>query len=443
MKRLSLHHIVAWTLLVILGFIVVHAPMTVYISSHWPQYSDIAKAWKEMLMVLAAILLVVLCTRQRAWGWIIRDRLLLLMLGFIALHLAVVVVLHLPFEAVVAGLMIDLRFIAYFIMVYILVRLYPAYKQSFITVGICGAIIVVGFAVLQLVLPHDFLAHFGYGKNTIEPYLTIDKNPDFVRQNSTLRGPNPLGAYAIIVVAAAITYGMYTWGKLRTKWQRIALVAIGLAGLVALVVSYSRSAWIGAVIAVGIACIIRYRAWFTSRRLGLIAVAIVIMGILGYGMRNTYFVQNILLHNNPTTGAVVDSNEGHLSSLKNGFENSVSKPLGNGVGSTGSASLYTNSPVIVENQFLFISHEVGWPGLAIFTATIVVVLVRLWRKRKQWLALALFGSGIGLVIVGFMLPVWVDDTVSIVWWGLAAAVVATSKEAVNGRSTNQKAKRTT
>jgi hypothetical protein len=29
-------------------------------------------------------------------------------------------------------------------------------------------------------------------------------------------------------------------------------------------------------------------------------------------------------------------------------------------------------------------------------------------------------SGIGLALIGLLLPVWVDDTVSIVWWGLAA-----------------------
>jgi len=39
------------------------------------------------------------------------------------------------------------------------------------------------------------------------------------------------------------------------------------------------------------------------------------------------------------------------------------------------------------------------------------------------LALGVFASGIGLALVGFFLPVWADDTVSIIWWGLAAVVV--------------------
>jgi len=35
-----------------------------------------------------------------------------------------------------------------------------------------------------------------------------------------------------------------------------------------------------------------------------------------------------------------------------------------------------------------------------------------------------WASGLGLILIGLVLPVWVDDTVSIVWWGLAALVIA-------------------
>jgi hypothetical protein len=51
-------------------------------------------------------------------------------------------------------------------------------------------------------------------------------------------------------------------------------------------------------------------------------------------------------------------------------------------------------------------------------------MIRLWQRRTDWLALGLFSSGIGLALIGLLLPVWVDDTVSIVWWGLAAVAIA-------------------
>jgi len=70
-----------------------------------------------------------------------------------------------------------------------------------------------------------------------------------------------------------------------------------------------------------------------------------------------------------------------------------------------------------------------------------MVLARLWSKRSDWMALAAFSSGIGLIVVGLLLPVWADDTVSIVWWGLAAVILADGK-GTNGKATNKKTKRT-
>jgi len=81
-------------------------------------------------------------------------------------------------------------------------NLFPEKKDLFLRVGIIGALIVAVFAILQVfVLPKDFLIYLGYGENTIQPYLTVDQNQDFIRINSTLRGPNPLGAYAVIVLS--------------------------------------------------------------------------------------------------------------------------------------------------------------------------------------------------------------------------------------------------
>ena len=71
-----------------------------------------------------------------------------------------------------------------------------------------------------------------------------------------------------------------------------------------------------------------------------------------------------------------------------------------------------------------IAHEVGWLGVVLFMAIYITFLVRMWRERNDWLVLAVFASGVGLGVAGLVLPVWADDTVSIVWWGLAAVVLA-------------------
>lgn len=441
MKNVRLHHVIGWILLLIMGLIVIHAPLTVYVGSKFPQIADIIKAWKEMLMLVALVLLAVDYTRRRAWRAAFKDKLVWLISGYAALHLVLAAIYHLPTNAVIAGLMIDLRYIAYFALVYLFLKLYPAYKESFLRIAMTGAAIVVGFAVLQLVLPHNFLAYFGYGDATIQPYITIDKNPAFVRENSTLRGPNPLGAYAIMVLCGVAAYWIAQRKKLNDN-TRTTFIFFAIAGLIALVVSYARSAWLGAAVALVAVFAIKNKGVVTWRKAGYIAAATVIIGAVVYGARDTSFVQNALIHNNPTTGASVDSNTQHLDSVTSGLASMAAHPFGQGVGSTGSASLFTDNPTVVENQFLFIAHETGWLGFALFIAITWVVLARAWRRRADWMAFAVFTSGIGLIVVGMLLPVWADDTVSIVWWGLAAVILATGKETY-GKATNKKAKRTT
>jgi hypothetical protein len=57
-----------------------------------------------------------------------------------------------------------------------------------------------------------------------------------------------------------------------------------------------------------------------------------------------------------------------------------------------------------------------------------LVLSKLWRGRSDWFVLGVFSSGVGLALIGLIQPVWVDETVAIVWWGLAAiALVRTGR----------------
>ena len=284
--------------------------------------------------------------------------------------------------------------------------------------------VVLIFAVLQVfVLPHDILRYIGYSTQTITPYLTVDLNYDFVRINSTLRGPNPLGAYAgviLAIIAAAVVRG-----KIAPDKKRIGIaIGLAIAAAVALWASYSRSAAGAAIIMVGIVLVVGLRH-LLSRRVW-IAGAVVTFALVGglFAIRDSPFVSNVILHENPNGGSAEKSNDGHVDSLQDGTARMVRQPFGAGIGSTGSASLGTDQPLIIENQYLFIAHETGWIGLTVFIGLFGLILRRLWQRRRDWLALGVFASGIGLAVIGLLLPVWVDDTVSIVWWGLAAVALA-------------------
>ena len=433
MKARFLEYTSAWLLLMILALIVVHAPLTVYVGTQWPDVAQLVKAWKEVLLVLALVTVVADVTRRKQWHLFTQDAFCWLAAAYGAVHIAALAWSDGGAQAVLAGLMIDVRYVLYAVLVYMFVRLYPQYIQSFVRVAVFGAVIVLGFALLQTVLPPDVLKHLGYSESTIAPYLTVDKNPDYVRFNSTLRGPNPLGAYAVIALGVLAAVAVRRWNAV-TQWSskyKVLYEVLAVGAVVALWFSYSRSALLAGVLAVALVLAVRYGRSLTRRTWYTLAVGTLVLAALGWAIRDTSFVHNVVLHDNPTTGAAIDSNEGHLSSLQDGLARAANEPMGMGIGSTGSASLLGTEPLIIENQYLMIAHEVGWLGLALFAVLYMYILWRLWQNRRDWFALGLWASGVGLAVIGLLLPVWADDTVGIVWWGLAAIALYYTQQPID------------
>jgi len=414
-------------LLVIFAGIVVHAPFSVGLGVLFPDYSWLIKSWKEILMVLAVPLAVNIISRHQLWRELLRDWLMRIILAFVILHFVLLAVFYQGIATAAAGLAIDLRYVLFFGLVYVAVRAFPQYRRRFLQVALVGAFIVVGFATMQLFLPADILSHIGYSKATIAPYLTVDQNQSFIRVNSTLRGPNPLGAYAGMVlafIAAAFVRRKVVWQSIKV---RVALIVLAVCSVVALWISYSRSALIGGLLGVAVVAAIPFfrgmsRKWW----IGMVVGVGTGIGII-FAFSGSSFVSNVLLHENPAGGSSVNSNEGHAQSLTSGLNNLIHQPFGAGIGSTGSASLRGTNPVIVENQYLFVAHEAGWLGLLLFVMLLVFILVRTWKLRQDWLSLGVIASGISLAFIGLLLPVFTDDTVAIIWWGLAAIALTGGK----------------
>lgn len=410
-------------LLVIFGGVVLHAPISVGFSTLWPQQELLIKSWKEVLLGAALLLAIIILTLRKQWS-IIQTKIIYLIALFAALNLLLIPAFDTGFEATIAGLFINLRFFLFFVLVYTAIKLYPrAYRLFFITF-IAGALLVLIFAILQVtVLPYDILKYLGYNESTIMPYLTVDQNLNYLRINSTLRGPNPLGVYAVIALCVAMVAWLRGPRKMTTKEQVIGGI-LAAGSVIALWASYSRSAALAAVIAVSVVLLVVYgRRISKPVWVSLVVVAIALTGSL-VALRDTQFVSQVILHEDPSEGSDINSNDGHAESLREGTSRMLRQPLGAGVGSTGSASLQSDDPIIIENQYLFVAHENGWVGLTLFLMITYYVLIKLWRRRVEWLALAVLASGAGLAVAGLFLPIWVDDTVAIIWWGLAAMVLA-------------------
>lgn len=417
-------------MITIIAGISFHALISVFLSSLFPAYGDLIRSWKEILILCGAALLagLYLLQKKRLPG---RVKITLsVAITFVLLHVLIVLIDPQSISQTIAGLFIDLRFVTFFVISLVFITLYPRYRTTLVRVYAVAALVVVVFGFLQAtVLPNDFLKYFGYGDSTIQPYLTVDQNPDYVRINSTLRGPNPLGVYAaslLIILLAYITtrYRILSYRAKIFTWLGI------LASSVSLWFSYSRSAL--AMGALGVALIGGFAVWrkVSKGYFMTLAVSLVVVGALfGYIAKDTYFVQHVVFHNNPRDDNPINSDHGHEASLKEGSVRILEEPLGAGVGTTGSASLRGDEPLIIESQYLFVAHEAGIIGLVLFILLYGLVLYGLWQNKGDPLSLGLLVSGVGILFVGIIQPVFVDDTVSIVWWGLAGlALASTSKQ---------------
>lgn len=414
-----------WVIAVILVLLPFHAFITVWLSSGLGHYT-LLRLWKEFLLLLIAlgainILLKEKHLRQKLLSLrlaklIAAYFLLLLICGFIALARHTVAA-----KAVWYGLLIDSRFLVFFLAVLVISANHDWLLRKWRPVILIPAAVVAAFAVLQyLFLPYDLLKHFGYGPSTISPYETINHNLSHIRVASTLRGANPLGAYLIIPIS------ILTAWSLRGRRQSIYKLALGTVLLLALVFSFSRSAWIGTFLA------FLTIAWLSlkteaARKKTFIAASLllVLAAVLGITLRNNLSFENAVLHTDRNSHAVQSSNQGHSAAFKGAVKDIAHKPLGAGVGSAGPQSVYNNkSTRIAENYYLQIGQEVGVIGMLLFIAINIGVGKMLFNRRQDPLALALLASLIGLSFVNLLSHAWADDTLAYIWWGLAGLALA-------------------
>lgn len=404
-----------------------HAFLTVWGSSLFGHYTAF-RLWKEALLVVCgvgAFYLVITdgkirfhtLTRRLAW-LIILYVVLNIGWGLVAFHQHT-----LTAKAMGYGLIVNLRFLVFFLVAWAAALRTSRLRNNWQWMVLVPAAVVVAFALLQmLVLPRNFLTHFGYGSRTIAPYETINHNLNYLRAFSTLRGANPLGAYMLIPIsalAALIVYGKRGW----------AYITLFIASLATLFFSFSRSAWIGAVIALTALGIHRSDRKLLKPALMVAGACLVLVAAgLALEWHHSERFQNYFLHTQDHSAVKTTSDQGHLAGLRSGLHDMVHQPFGRGPGSAGPASVYNNNPRIAENYYIQIGQETGWIGLILFVLINLGVGYVLWLRRRDQLALMLFASLIGISFINLFSHAWTDDTLAYVWWGLAGIAMVPPKK---------------
>lgn len=411
--------------LIIILLIPFHAFLTVWGSSLVGHYTGL-RLWKELLLVIcAAAALFLIVSDHKIRSHTLSRRLVWLILGYMCLT-AIWGVISLTgnevtLKALGYGLIVNLRFLAFFLITWAVALRLAKLRVAWQAIVLWPAVIVILFGLLQaFVLPTNFLSNFGYHEAaTIAPYETVNNNSEYVRVASTLRGANPLGAYLLIPISLLCIL------ILRGKRQKLYGAALA-AALVLQFFTYSRSALIGSLLAIGTVVVLSVRSAHGRRVMAYVAAGLVtVLAVVSLVWHDNPRFQNIVFHTEDNSQVARSSNDDRENALRSGIGEIGREPLGEGPGTAGPASVYNDNKIkIAENYYVQIAQETGWLGLGLFLLITAGVGYLLWLRRDHPLALSLFASLVGLTFINLLSHAWTDDTLAYIWWGLAGIAMA-------------------
>ena len=430
-----------WIFYALLAYMPLHILLSTWVGTSFGVL-EIAKVAKDIVLVVGFLLVLVPGVRRSGFRVLLRDKLVWLLAAYTLMTLEFALLEPTDLDAEILGIVYNLRFFMFFIYAVLLTKLFdPVHtlKRAVQVVLAVGSVVAV-FGLLQyVVLPNDALKHLGYSRtNGVLPVFLIDEKPDLERVMSTLRDPNSLGSYLVIIapLAAAVMFM-----QKRPK-EKILLSALLVAAVVCVGFTFSRSAWLGLAVALAGFILLadhRFRAVVRKRR-RLVATVAGVAAVLVLGglfvMRDSYFVQNVILHSDQST-VLEDPNELRIRFFKESITNIRDNPWGSGPGTAGLASIRNEvqGTVLNENYYLQVATEVGVVGLALFLIILGVVALRLWAKRQgNPTVQALLAAFVGLALTNVLVHVWANEAVAYTWWGLAGLTGIVARNSHNKQS---------
>ncbi len=263
-------------------------------------------------------------------------------------------------------------------------------------------------------LGDGFLMDLGYPTTTkwgplrLNDEFYIARLGDFQRLVSTFAAPNTCGLYLAIVLLIIL----FMYKKLNIN-RAFVSVTIGLI-VVALVVTFSRTAWIATCAGLLIYSFNMIK-WTKKKMLcaakaaGMILLAFIILD----GIFLSFDITMAFIHLVVSTINGNDSSvNGHIDSLAASVENIIMHPLGMGMGENGPRALvFMEEPNLTESAYFLMTYEVGIIGSIIYFGSYVKVIydnIREFRNKRNSGRLFI-SSAVLIVLTGFISLPFVQD----------------------------------
>ncbi len=254
--------------------------------------------------------------------------------------------------------------------------------------------IIVALPVLAYGL-YQVIANVG----TSSLWLSSSESGISTRAFGFFGSPNVFGAIVAIIAITSIAYYLQVKNR--------AYLVVSLVATFLTVFSFSRSAWLGLILGIGVmAVVVNWRYLFITG-LGVFTLLVPQVRLRIYSLLSESYWLDASL-------------DGRLWSLNNGLHIFSKHPLlGTGPGTYGGKlALSSSSPVYLEgiqrgyvalyytdNQWLQLLVQTGIVGLlifAIFIAEVFKSLINSYNENKQYLTLGAIGSLVAFVVTGFM-----------------------------------------
>lgn len=411
----------------LLAYIPFHIFLSTWIGSSF-EILETTKVAKDIVMMLGATCAFIPSVTQPWFKKLLKDRLVQLILVYAALTVLLALVRPTDQDAEVLGLVYNTRFLLFFLYAVLLTRLFDVkhLQKRAVQIVIASGVAVLLFGVLQYtVLSSTALTHVGYSReNGVLPAFFIDDKPDLERVMSTLRDPNSLGSYILIISGLALA----ALRKLKNPDIKRAAKGVLALSVLCLWFTFSRSAWLGFILTVGVVAVI---CLYSKKRINFkksyVAIAVATLLALSGGVfvaRDSYFIQNVVFHADDST-VLEDPNQLRVRFWQESAEDIATNPTGNGPGTAGLASIKNDvqGTVLNENYYLQIATETGIAGLALFLTIIGMCMYRLWSLRASTIAVGLLASLVGLTFTNILVHIWSNEAVAYTWWGLAGLII--------------------
>lgn len=384
---------------------------------------------KDVLMLASIPFLLIILYLQKSFEVRLIKNLVLLIVLYGLLHVAFLLFdKSLDTRAVIVASVFNNRIMGYLLLGIVVARSKDSelYIKNILkaTLIICGVVSVLGIA--QYFLPKDILTHLGYSiERGVRPNFFIDDKPDFPRVMSTLRDPNSLGAYLAFPIVYAVYFlfikkGKQTYKVLSDNWLKLLLVSSTLC----LLFTFSRSGLITVLVSLTTLVVLstKNKRSLTKKYAPLALLIFVLAASLLFAARNTYTVQNVLLHADKST-VQQDPNELRLSLGKQVTDHIKKNPLGEGPGTAGLASISNpKGTQLTENYYLQIAYEVGIIGFIIFVSIFFIVLAGLYRNRYE-INTIILATGLGIATFSLLNHSWSNEALALQWWLLAGLAI--------------------